>query len=350
MAKIAGRLDVACGLSERRDGGLEQVSSGLPLAFERDYLAAAWVDDPWVPISASWKINRCESSEVLLPHDTLYRTAFYNDLLRPNGLRELVGGWVHKSDDAWVSFWAMPPADRRNVTKVVGGAIDRLMPHVSRAAHITRRLALAETLGDSLHDRFDRAGIGVFVFDRTRRLVCHNRLADELLRSGTFLRRAGATITTTRTRDASLLRATIDAALGKRIQKTPRAFQLSGREGSPSPLVIAAIPLASRSSAHFLARGPAALLLASVPTRRWNHASVDDALAAAYGLTPAEARVAAIVGSGLAPRAAAEELGITVGTARFQLKRVYAKLDVEGQRGLVSVVSALQHFAGLSSQ
>ena len=55
------------------------------------------------------------------------------------------------------------------------------------------------------------------------------------------------------------------------------------------------------------------------------------------GLTLGEARVAALVGSGLAPRAAAEKLGIAESTARTVLKRVFAKAGVSRQSELVAL-------------
>ena len=59
------------------------------------------------------------------------------------------------------------------------------------------------------------------------------------------------------------------------------------------------------------------------------------------GLTLGEARVAALVGSGLAPREASERLGITEETARSVLKRVFSKTGVSRQSELVLLLSKL---------
>jgi len=61
------------------------------------------------------------------------------------------------------------------------------------------------------------------------------------------------------------------------------------------------------------------------------------------GLTPAEARLAACVGSALAPSQAAARLGISVTTARSTLATVYAKLDISRQAELVRMVTLLTH-------
>jgi DNA-binding CsgD family transcriptional regulator len=54
-----------------------------------------------------------------------------------------------------------------------------------------------------------------------------------------------------------------------------------------------------------------------------------------------EARMAALVGSGLAPREASKKLGITEETARSVLKQVFSKTGVSRQSELVSLLSKL---------
>jgi DNA-binding CsgD family transcriptional regulator len=59
------------------------------------------------------------------------------------------------------------------------------------------------------------------------------------------------------------------------------------------------------------------------------------------GLTLGEARVASLVGSGLAPRAAAEQLGIAEETARSTLKSVFSKVGVSRQSELAALLARL---------
>jgi DNA-binding CsgD family transcriptional regulator len=60
------------------------------------------------------------------------------------------------------------------------------------------------------------------------------------------------------------------------------------------------------------------------------------------GLTPGEARVAAIVGSGRPVKNAASELGITESTARSALKVAYEKLRIAKQSELAKIVARLE--------
>lgn len=66
------------------------------------------------------------------------------------------------------------------------------------------------------------------------------------------------------------------------------------------------------------------------------------ALLRSVGLTPAEARLAALVGQGSAARGAALQLGISENTARSTLKQVYGKLGIRKQAELGHFIASLQ--------
>jgi len=59
------------------------------------------------------------------------------------------------------------------------------------------------------------------------------------------------------------------------------------------------------------------------------------------GLTLGEARVATLVGSGLAPRESAQKLGIAEESARTTLKRVFDKVGISRQSELVGLLTRL---------
>ncbi len=62
-----------------------------------------------------------------------------------------------------------------------------------------------------------------------------------------------------------------------------------------------------------------------------------------FGLTVAEAKLAALVGTGMPPRGAAAELSISEHTARSTLKTVYDKLGIKKQSELGHLVARLQY-------
>lgn len=60
-----------------------------------------------------------------------------------------------------------------------------------------------------------------------------------------------------------------------------------------------------------------------------------------FALAPAEARVAALIGSGLSPRQAAEKLGVSEGNVRTTLKHVFTRIGVSRQTELALLLAKL---------
>jgi len=85
---------------------------------------------------------------------------------------------------------------------------------------------------------------------------------------------------------------------------------------------------------------PAVLLLLTDPMR--DQRGRPSAGLQVLGLTPGEARVAALVGSGRPVKDAAHELGITESTARSALKVAYEKLRIGKQSELAKIVARLE--------
>jgi DNA-binding CsgD family transcriptional regulator len=109
------------------------------------------------------------------------------------------------------------------------------------------------------------------------------------------------------------------------------------RRGGKRPIIakVLAVPAAARNL--FLGARAIFNLVPVEPKAR------PDALllSEAFGLTSAEARLAAALSDGTSLNAAAEELNISRLTARSQLKTVFAKTDTHRQSQLVALVSRL---------
>jgi DNA-binding CsgD family transcriptional regulator len=92
-----------------------------------------------------------------------------------------------------------------------------------------------------------------------------------------------------------------------------------------------------RGAAHdVFARARAVLIATPVVAREVPSAEVVQGL---FDLTPAEARLAALIAAGDAPVPAAAKLGITPSTARSVLKRVFQKTGVSRQAELVGLLA-----------
>jgi DNA-binding CsgD family transcriptional regulator len=114
----------------------------------------------------------------------------------------------------------------------------------------------------------------------------------------------------------------------------PIAFAKPDQE---RPIIAQAIPVSAA-----LAGEPAALILFSDPM---GAKTTDPTVALELlGLTPAEARIAALVGDGNSPRDAAKTLAITENTVRSALRLIYEKLMIGKQSELARIVARLDGF------
>ena len=107
------------------------------------------------------------------------------------------------------------------------------------------------------------------------------------------------------------------------------------RIGEHPPAIVHLLPVRGAARDVF-ARGLAVMVVTSFAPPSAPQAALLHGL---FDLTPAEARLAALVGSGLPPREAAKNLGITEETARTVLKRVFSKTGVSRQSELAALLT-----------
>jgi DNA-binding CsgD family transcriptional regulator/PAS domain-containing protein len=113
----------------------------------------------------------------------------------------------------------------------------------------------------------------------------------------------------------------------------PFAIRRQGKR----PIIVRVLPVHGAARTPFL--GARALLTFTVVEPKAGPKG--SLLAKAFGLTPAEARLASLIAEGISPERAAEELGVSYVTARNQLKAVFAKTATHRQSELVSLLSRL---------
>ncbi|MFZ3324403.1 MAG: helix-turn-helix transcriptional regulator [Methylocella sp.] len=130
-------------------------------------------------------------------------------------------------------------------------------------------------------------------------------------------------------------RACIDTGQGPRAGGRLAISRGSGRK----PYTIQIMPLRS-CHANFFNRPPAALVLI-VDAERAAHLPPED-LQKLFDLTPAEAQVAILVLRGHGLQSVADELRVTLSTARTHLQRVFEKTGTHRQAELVRMLIELE--------
>lgn len=209
-----------------------------------------------------------------------------------------------------------------------------LEPHVRRALRLGERWRQLEkkALGAAA---MDLLSCGLLLLDVQGNVTYINQRAEEHLARGDGLVVSGdGALETRRTMDRQRLRAVLAQALGpSRVD----ASMVLPRPDSPYPYMLRVVPF-SLNSSHFDYGHAAAALLVTEPDFRG--AISDSALQQLFGLTAREAELVIRLSQGEPLKASAEQLGITVKTARHHLEAVFRKTGTARQAELIALVNA----------
>ncbi len=217
-----------------------------------------------------------------------------------------------------------------------------LMPHLVRAIELQRLLADARDGRAALTGVLDRLALPILTFDAQGCLELANDSAQALLqrRDGLGLDLRGRPVGADTETTARLNRAIAGAVRrGAASAPPPEGARVPLPRQPPSPPLVALVaPLPEGGAGTKLgATGRCRALMVVGGAERTDQEAID-AFARRHGLTPAEARLAGALSHGLSVQAAADRLGITVGTARVRLKTVFQKAGCSRQAELVRLI------------
>jgi DNA-binding CsgD family transcriptional regulator len=216
--------------------------------------------------------------------------------------------------------------------------MSRIGRHAEKALRLSTRLLESELGNLGLRDALSRVGIGVFALDALGRVVFSNPVGQSLLGDGLSIVDERLRVRGSNT-DVEIEAAIATVVRGARpdMAADPKPLMVH-RARSHRPLILYVLPVIGPLAPddRLLSQARAIVLVMDPKSDDPpDPALVRDVL----GITLGEARVAALIGSGLAPRAAAEKLGITEETARTVLKRVFSKVGVSRQSELVALLT-----------
>jgi DNA-binding CsgD family transcriptional regulator len=267
----------------------------------------------------------------IMNFDDIKRHAFYQEFLAPQGLRWFAGVKVASGDDLWclaiqrsIAQGPFSPVEQKALAKV--------STQLSSAAALARAVGFAGA--QSAVEAFELSGSAVVLLNRRAEIIRLNPSAEKLLGRG--LRVAGKRLVS----HDSQASAALDRALRTLLWNTagsalhpPVALPRTGLR----PLLAYPVKL-SGVTANVLADCQALLVLVD-PEKRGG--PPEASLRSGFGLTAAEARLAARLAAGETIDAVAGELGIAKETARNQLKSIFAKTGVRRQAELVALFARL---------
>ena len=311
------------------------VAWGLPDEHVAAYRDGYWRHDLW-RIAAAEKgiVGHVVAGEAMVPEADLLRSVVYNDVLRRGDFRHICGGLVfHRPwDDAGAGFSLMRTGRQGPFDAHEVHGINRLLPHIGRAIGLSLRVAAAKSRTETLTAAFDRQGAAVLLVDPAGRVIESNDVAERLLHAGTVLRLNDGRLAACSPAGDQALQRLMRRAYDPGASAAETAAITLERASPWPPLRIKALPLRQRR--HRLA--PLLLeLLIVIDNAEPQAPPPVQQVARAHGLTVAETALLAALIDGATLIEFAERRGISVHTARNQLKSVFQKTGTRRQTELL---------------
>ena len=259
----------------------------------------------------------------ILGEDRYKTSAVYNDLLRPQGVRNYLSAVVLRNANVFAGFELFAPPTRREPADAEVARFEATARHIGRALKLSGYFGETPAARKSFEAALDRLEICVFLADRTGRVFWHNKAAAALLeRKDGLALKCGRLAADEPADDRALVSAFIrgtDAAI--RIARPSRAR---------------ALVLRLHRLWHSLASpGASIAVFVKDPDRQTLSNST---LMDAFGLTEAEARIALAVSKAQGIAEAASALGLSPNTVKTTLQRIFAKTETHSQAELVRLL------------
>jgi len=328
MHSMDRRANVVATIAPRFDPGL--------LASWREYWA---FHDPALARATFRPAGEIYTLDSLMPREEFAATPIFNEFWRPAQLSLAAAGanlLVEDQFSAMICFSNAPGKDSLTAEQI--HIFEAVLQHLTRAVRISRRLWELELKHVAATERLETLQQGALLADASGRVVRANTAAKAMLDdgSGIFL-------------DNGRLAAAGSEILQKLIASCTRTSPVLGgpggefkipRELPRSPLHVTVTPLRSKarlSDVPWIGVGtPVAIVTVRDPDIDRRRQEVN--LRRRFGLTAAEARLAAEILKGDGRAAAARRGGISATTAKTHLSSIFEKTGTHRQAELIRLL------------
>ena len=277
-----------------------------------------------------------------IPRSKQLKSEFYNDYLRPQGIRHVLGATLARDVHNHLLLGFQRSEKQNDFNEEHVKLISLVAPHIARAVQIHRQLHEVTAQKCWALSALNRLKTGVILLNHQGRPEFVNRAADRLMSDcGCVIADDGVLLTNV-TDTLQLHRLITDAAAcatGRYYFASDNAVTNNVTVNAPGQSIrIQTIPLPRNLSDHAWNLGASDSCVALFITPANCSILNGHNLVEQYGLTPAEAKLAIFIAEGIDLENAAKRLCVSVQTVRSQLKSIFAKTQVKRQAELVALL------------
>jgi DNA-binding CsgD family transcriptional regulator/PAS domain-containing protein len=355
VAEMVGAEVAALHLSEpRRQRTAVLAARNMPADVATDYETHFYSRDVFLQRQEMGLAGHTHLSQDYLSEAEVEGSEFYNDLMRHRmGNAFYAAHSRSELDDKVLVLGLARPREMGPFSACQALLIQQVWPHLLRAIRVEDRLRSSQAVAGIGFAAVDELAIGLAILKPDRRPLFMNRAARRMLldRGGPMLQTAEgrlrlqqaggdalfATLLAQATISAAALRSggsmrcgRADGRLALALMMVP--FHPEAAAGAPPGL--GALPALS---------GPLAMLMVTDPNARPNQLA--DQVIAMFGVTRAEAEVAASLATGLSVEEVATQRGVRLTTLRSQVQSLLAKTGTNRQGELLRLLLSLPRLA-----
>jgi len=268
-----------------------------------------------------------QASHQIVADQAFERSRHYECVFRPNGNFYAMGAHFERWDDSAMHIGVHRPREAGPFSRRERETLQTFSPHLRRVARLTRRLGEYERALGATRAALDGLPFGLWIVDRQLRCQWANAPVEDVMRTGALgLMLSGGRLAL---RDAALHGSLVAALDALNTGRSPVHTVALGIGGAALVLIDQ-----QRRSASTDPAGTGGILVFLVDPARPTPLD-DDRLGQLYALTPAEIRLLSEFMRGFDLQESAARLGVSIHTARAQMKASMQKVGVNRQPELM---------------
>lgn len=312
---------------------------GISPHFRTLYRSHFAAENAWLNARPNLAAGQCLTGAELVPNWELVRTAFYRGWLRPQHLHHCVLAALFQGAGTASFLLALRPLEQTPFDAADKRRLSSLLPELRCAYELGLRFAANRSRAEIMKEALETLPEAILIVDRDGYPIFVNKAAELLLARKDGLTLASGVLVASSGQETRELRQLLQAMTGCGTERSSAgADMLLSRPSGAPPLIMRVAPVPHTSIDDAGRTSGVALVF----VRQIDPPTFVQRLCGYYQMTPAEARLAALILKGHSLVAAASELRITKNTARTHMKRIYLKTATHRQVDLIRLLASAE--------